>query len=202
MSSMIFPLPFVPAQSYRGGLGWNADRSKVAKAANEKAGYEKIPGGILRHAAVDLMAPFGTPVLAMDEGEVLGQPYFFFDNTWAIEIAHPKFLARYCEINRVAEVKKGDLVKPGQVIGYVGDQSYWAGDMLHLELYSGKTGGNLTTDYSAKNAPFYRRKDVFDPTATLDSIRGTAIRDLRDKYNYEEDADKRKFLKKYSLEDL
>src|SRR5215471_18006190 len=48
--NMKFPLPFVPKTSYKGGNGFNADRSGVRKG--------------LRHAANDLAAEPGTPVLA------------------------------------------------------------------------------------------------------------------------------------------
>ena len=41
---MIFPVPFIPKQDYRGGRGFGADRSKVALLL-------KIPGEKLKHGA-------------------------------------------------------------------------------------------------------------------------------------------------------
>ena len=71
---MRFPLPFIPAKSYKGGNGFGASRDKVR------------PG--LKHAANDLAARPGTPVLAMATGVVLQGPYYFYNNTWALEIRH------------------------------------------------------------------------------------------------------------------
>jgi len=160
---MHFPLPFLPERNYVGGLGFDADRSAVAR----KLGT--IPGNVLRHGACDLVAPPGTPVLAIDDGRVLRGPYPFFLGTYAIEVQHTNFIARYCEVACRTEVRKHDPVFAGQVIGYVGNQP--GGDMLHLELFSGALTGELTTAKTVANRPYYRRKDLMDPTALLDSLR-------------------------------
>ena len=160
---MHFPLPFMPERNYVGGLGFDADRSAVAR----KLGT--IPGNVLRHGACDLVAPPGTPVLAIDDGRVLRGPYPFFLGTWAIEVQHTNFIARYCEVAGRTEVRKHDPVFAGQVIGYVGNQP--GGDMLHLELFSGALTGDLTTAKTVANRPYYRRGDLMDPTALLDSLR-------------------------------
>jgi murein DD-endopeptidase MepM/ murein hydrolase activator NlpD len=160
---MHFPLPFMPERNYVGGLGFGADRSAVAR----KLGT--IPGNVLRHGACDLVAPPGTPVLAIDDGRVLRGPYPFFLGTWAIEVQHTNFIARYCEVAGRTEVRKHDSVFAGQVIGYVGNQP--GGDMLHLELFSGALTGDLTTAKTVANRPYYRRGDLMDPTALLDSLR-------------------------------
>jgi murein DD-endopeptidase MepM/ murein hydrolase activator NlpD len=55
-----FPLPFIPTKSYKGGNGFGASRDKVRTG--------------LKHAANDLAAPAGTPILAMDDGAVLKGP--------------------------------------------------------------------------------------------------------------------------------
>ena len=92
------------------------------------------------------------------------------------------------------EVKPGDNVTVGQVIAYVGDQP--GGDMLHLELFSDTASGDLTTDRNnPANAPYYRRSDLMDPTPILDCTLGTAIGKQVTKYEYETDAEGRKFLK-------
>ncbi len=160
---MHFPLPFMPERNYVGGLGFDADRSAVAR----KLGT--IPGNVLRHGACDLVAPPGTPVLAIDDGRVLRGPYPFFLGTYAIEVQHTNFIARYCEVACRTEVRKHDPVFAGQVIGYVGNQP--GGDMLHLELFSGALTGELTTAKTVANRPYDRRKDLMDPTALLDSLR-------------------------------
>lgn len=180
---MHFPLPYLPQQSYRGGRGFGADRSGVAKKLN-------IPGNVLRHGAVDLIAPPGTPVLAMDDGEVLCNPYKFFFDTYAVEIQHTNFVARYCEIALRTEVRKHDHVKAGQVIGYVGNQP--GGDMLHLELFSGSKTGPLTTPRTKANQPYYRRADLMDPTPVLDALRSGVQHNLSTGYRVQAGADGRK----------
>jgi murein DD-endopeptidase MepM/ murein hydrolase activator NlpD len=168
----MFPIPYVPALDYRGPRGWNADRSGVAKQLN-------VPGGVLKHAACDLIAPPGTPVLAVADGFVRDAPYPFYPTegpqiTYAFSIQHRGFVARYCEIARKVEVKVGDFVLEGQVIAYVGDQP--GHDMLHLEL-------------------FFRRSDVMDPTPYLDLWRHSAVWPKSTKYKFKpRDAEGRLFL--------
>lgn len=182
---MNFPIPFIPTQDWRGGRGFGADRSKVAKKLN-------TPGGQLKHGACDLVVPAGTPVLAMDDGVVLKGPYEFFLGTYALEIQHSTFIARYCEIDRKTEFKDR-TIKSGQVIGYVGGQP--GGDMLHLEMYDGSATGELTAAKIASNGPYFRRADLMDPTSTLDALASTAAPTAPKKYEYTVDADGRKFLK-------
>jgi murein DD-endopeptidase MepM/ murein hydrolase activator NlpD len=185
----MFPIPYIPEMDYRGSRGWNADRSKVAKQLG-------IPGGVLKHAACDLVAPPGTPVLAVADGFVREAPYRFYPKegtliTYAFSVQHKGFVARYCEIAQKVEVKPGDYVLEGQVIAYIGDQPGY--DMLHLELYEGTEFGELSTPNA--NAPFFRRKDVFDPTPSLDRWKPTAVWRKTAKWKFKpRDAEGRLFL--------
>ena len=172
---MKFPVPYIPNISYKGGNGFGGDRSKVREG--------------LKHAANDLAAPAGTPVLAMADGVVINEPYKFFFNTWAVEVKHADFIARYCEIDRNMEVKKGDSVKEGQVIAYVGNQP--GPDMLHLEFFSGKKTGDLTQS----SPPYNRRSDVFDGAKILDGAGiGVGRWPHSVTWRYTTDSEGRKFL--------
>lgn len=183
---MRFPLPFIPTKSYKGGNGFGASRDKV------RAG--------LKHAANDLAAPAGTPILAMDDGVVINGPYYFYSGTYALEIKHPQFVARYGEITRVAEVKVGDQVKEGQVIAYVGNQP--GQDMLHIEFFTGKLKGDLSYK-PGTHPPYDRRDDVFDGVKFLDSTRQTAnYFDWIDTWRYITNANGQKFLDKMDLRDI
>ena len=183
---MKFPIPFVPKITYKGGNGFGADRSKVRKG--------------LKHAANDLAANPGTPVMAMTCGQVVRGPYPFFMGTFAIEVKHPDFIARYCEIAKQTEVKVGDDVLEGQVIAYVGDQP--GQDMLHLEFFTGKLKGDLSYSPGA-HPPYDRRDDVFDGTQYLDqSVHTVTHWDTDNTYRYDVDQDGRKFVQKMDLRDI
>lgn len=181
---MRFPLPFVPTTTYKGGNGFNGNRDKVRKG--------------LKHAANDLAAEPTTPVLAMDDGVVLQDPYPFFSGTYALEVRHPQFIARYCEIDRTTEVHAGDKVSAGQVIAYVGDQP--GQDMLHLEFFRGTKVGGLSFQ-PGTHPPYDRRDDVFDGASFLDQATHSSLKS-EDDYIIVTETDGRKFLKTMQLQDI
>jgi murein DD-endopeptidase MepM/ murein hydrolase activator NlpD len=95
----------------------------------------------------------------------------FYCQTWAIEIDHGTFVARYGEIDKKKEnifVVRGDTVKRGDTIGVVGKLKGISvpSNMLHLELYSTTSKSALT---DRDNKPFQRRNDLIDPTASIDA---------------------------------
>ena len=150
-----FPLKIAPTKSYTDGMrAFGANRSNGRK-----------------HAGCDLYAPVGTPIYAMDDGEVIRGPYSFYLGTFALEVKHPDFVARYGEISGAAPgVKTGAKVKKGQLLGYVGELVFKSGtrmSMLHLELYRGTATGSLSTSA----LPYKRRGDLIDPTAILDKAK-------------------------------
>ena len=183
---MRFPLPYVPTTSYKFGNGWNASRDNVRRG--------------LRHAANDLRAPPGTPVLAMDRGTVLADVAPFFRGTFQLAIRHPSFIARYCEISGDAEVGAGDEVVEGQVIGYVGNQP--GHDMLHIEFFTGARNGNFSF-LPGTHPPYDRRDDIFNGTRFLDATLSTATHiEGVDNWRFETDAQGRIFLAEMSLLDI
>jgi murein DD-endopeptidase MepM/ murein hydrolase activator NlpD len=128
-------------------------------------------GGGRAHAGADLYAPLGTWIHAITAGKVIQGPYEFYAKTYALEVDHGDFVARYGEIQSSSPVRAGDRVRPGQRIARVG---HLVGinvpsDMLHLELYKGTASGQLTVrDGSGAKRhdgmDFQRRKDLMDPT--------------------------------------
>jgi murein DD-endopeptidase MepM/ murein hydrolase activator NlpD len=103
---------------------------------------------------------------------VVRGPYAFYQGTFALEIDHGAFLARYGEIQESAFVRAGDHVNAGQPIAKVGNLIGITNSMLHLELYDKSAHGPLTVG-AAQSAryidgrPFMRRKDLIDPTPKL-----------------------------------
>jgi murein DD-endopeptidase MepM/ murein hydrolase activator NlpD len=99
-------------------------------------------------------------------------PYAFYQGTFALEIDHGPFLARYGEIQQTTFVHQGDKVTAGQPIAKVGNLIGITNSMLHLELYDKSAQGPLTvrnnqTARSASGLPFMRLRDLIDPTAKL-----------------------------------
>lgn len=146
-----FPMKTRPAESYREGMRrFGANRS-----------------GGRRHAGCDLYAPVGTPIYALDDGEVIQNLYAFYLGTYALEVQHPNYIARYGEIkqNIPAGLKRGSRVERGQLLGHVGELQGLNMSMLHLEIFAGNGSGGLT---NRANPPFMRRADLIDPTPVLD----------------------------------
>jgi len=147
-----FPLPFRPKEDYhKGGLSFGAARG----------------GGSRKHAACDLIAPKGTQIYAVEEGEVVRGPYHFYHGADAIEfkLKESGCIVRYCEIKGVAKgVHVGSQLKEGDPIAFVGKM--YVDSMLHFEMYEGTATGDLS-DFSMK--PYNRRKDLMDPTEYLDA---------------------------------
>jgi hypothetical protein len=120
--------------------------------------------------------------------------------TYALEVNHPDFIARYCEIDPHTEVEVGDDVVEGQVIAYVGDQP--GQDMLHLEFFSGRLNGDLSST-PGTHPPYDRRDDVFDGTGYLDQAVHTVTHSDDDNtYRYDVDEKGRKFVQKPDLRDI
>jgi murein DD-endopeptidase MepM/ murein hydrolase activator NlpD len=94
------------------------------------------------HVALDIMAPRGTEVLAVAEGNVVklfnskpgGLTVYQFDNSrsWCYYYAH---LDRYAP-----GLKEGKLLRKGEVLGYVGSTGNASGDAPHLHLAVFKLG--------------------------------------------------------------
>jgi len=137
-----------------------------ARTNSYKNGFARFgsnrSGGKRKHAGCDLYAPAGTEIRAMADG-VVRNVYYFYDNTDAIEIVHPKHIIRYGEVRKgKALVKAGDKVVKGQVIAYVGSLTTKGipSMMLHLEMYSNPNNKGTLNGTSV----YKRRSDLIDPT--------------------------------------
>lgn len=145
--------------------------------AGMRAFGSRRSGGARAHAGIDLYFPDFTPVLAMADGTVVR----FYLQTYAVEVDHGAFIARYGELapEPTWPIRKGSTVQQGQLLGRIGILTKNDGSrlnvpsmMLHLELYDKTETGKLTRaeGTSAKNAagvPFRRRRDLIDPTGFI-----------------------------------
>jgi murein DD-endopeptidase MepM/ murein hydrolase activator NlpD len=106
-----------------------------------KSNFSDTRGGHA-HEALDIMAPRGTAVLAVAEGNVVklftskqgGLTVYQFDNsgTWCYYYAH---LDRYAPA-----LKEGTLLRKGDVLGYVGSTGDASPDAPHLHFAIFKLG--------------------------------------------------------------
>src|SRR5207249_6025117 len=160
-----FPFPILPVADWL--------RSPRAFASNRS-------NGARAHAGCDLYFEKGTWIYAIGDGIVTRGPYPFYCQTFALEVDHGDFLARYGEIQAKTTVKEGDKVRAGEQIAKVGHLIgiRVPSDMLHLELDDKSASGPLTITDTARSRkrsdgiPFMRRKDLIDPTARLNQWQG------------------------------
>lgn len=150
--------------------------------------------GDRRHCGVDIYAPEGSPVLAVESGDILDVGLFtspeiapYWNKTYYILIRHQNgFIGKYAELGAFL-VKKGEFVKAGQVIGHVGSvlnsdkidnrsplyiqklKQQGHPSMLHFELYRGRSDG--LTYYFGGNILSRSRPDyLVDPTDYLKNL--------------------------------
>lgn len=96
-------------------------------------GYERM------HEGVDMAAPAGTPIYAAKSGKVTVASYQKGGAGYYVNINHGDgFSSIYMHMTRYI-VSKGDYVKAGQVIGYVGSTGISTGNHLHFGIsYKGE----------------------------------------------------------------
>lgn len=105
-------------------------------AVNSPFGLRKMPweeGGRL-HQGIDIAAPAGSAVRATMGGVVVRSGV---DGGYGrfIEVRHTGGLTSfYAHLGRVAPLKAGTVVMPGQVVGYVGSSGRSTGAHLHFEI--------------------------------------------------------------------
>ena len=92
-----------------------------------------IFGGTRFHSGVDLAAPNGTPIVAADGGEVLQASYSGGYGNSILIYHGGGFATFYAHMSGFA-VGQGQMVKRGQVIGYVGTTGWTTGPHLHFEV--------------------------------------------------------------------
>jgi murein DD-endopeptidase MepM/ murein hydrolase activator NlpD len=92
-----------------------------------------VLGGMRKHSGIDLAAPTGTPVYATADG-VVSRADWYSSYGLYISLEHGASLqTRYAHLSRLA-VATGDVVKKGDLIGYVGSTGRSTGPHLHYEV--------------------------------------------------------------------
>lgn len=120
--------PRAPADSWRFGDGkfiWPVERSQVWVSQGFRHG---------KHMAIDLATKPGTSVMAADTGTVIEAVWSDNGYGYHIVIDHGiDYITLYAHLSEYY-VKKGDIVKKGDVIGVVGSTGNSTGPHLHFEV--------------------------------------------------------------------
>ncbi len=88
------------------------------------------------HSGLDFRARHGTPIVAVTDGRVRSAGRAGGCGL-TVRLDHGSGLGtRYCHMSRMA-VRRGQSVRRGQVIGYVGSTGLSTGPHLHYEMYRG-----------------------------------------------------------------
>ncbi len=86
------------------------------------------------HYGYDIAAPYGTPIVAAESGQVLSASYHWSWGNNVFIYHNGTYSTRYAHMSSMA-VSPGEYVSKGQVIGYVGNTGYSFGNHLHFEVY-------------------------------------------------------------------
>lgn len=100
------------------------------------------------HMGIDIACAYGTPILAANGGYVIRSentgPYSWGEVIFILHNDGMTTLYAHCSKRLV---NKGDTVKQGQVIGYVGSTGLSTGNHLHYGVLRGSTYVNPSPDY-------------------------------------------------------
>lgn len=119
-------------------------------------GNRESPGGIgsTDHGGTDIGAFYGVPILAVQDGRVeIANIYGGYGN--CVKIDHGKledgniYQTLYGHMSKI-NVKSGNSVKKGEVIGYVGSTGWSTGPHLHFEVIKNKKKVNGLSMYNKK----------------------------------------------------
>lgn len=153
---------------------------RCGAAVNTQGWTKPVPAGISSpfgprggalHAGVDLSPPRGTAIRAVHAGTVVTMMCDVSVGTcdqdgspsvggcgWYVDIAHPgDIVSRYCHMLKQPEVRKGQTVAAGDVIGFVGTSGNSSGPHLHFEIHTSRAADNSD---AIDPVPFMRSRGV------------------------------------------
>lgn len=112
-------------------------QAPTPQCANSSFGVSRLHNGKPTgqyHRGLDLLSPGGTPVMATADGKVLVSRMWRLHGG-TIGIDHGQGVtSHYLHLSKLA-AKEGQVVKKGEVVGYVGATGFATGAHLHWGLY-------------------------------------------------------------------
>lgn len=150
-----------------------------------------VSGKVKAHTGVDYAAPAGTPVMAIGDGTVISRGWSGGGGN-TVKIRHNSiYTTAYLHLSRYASaLKTGDIVKQGDVIGYVGSTGVSTGPHLDFRVWKNGSPINPLKMESPSAEPLpeafrpaldstYRAlcAEMSGLTAASDSLRAASSRD-------------------------
>jgi len=90
------------------------------------------------HSGLDIAAPQGTPIAAVESGTIIEAGNFFFSGNM-VYIDHGQgIISLYAHMHTI-QVETGDKITKGQIIGTVGETGRVTGPHLHLAVIANQT---------------------------------------------------------------
>lgn len=130
---------------------------KYISSSFKKRRFHPVQKRWKAHRGVDYAADRGTPVMAAGDGKVIRATYDKY-NGHHVFIQHgEKYVTKYLHFTKRA-VKRGQSVKQGQVIGYVGATGLAAGAHLHYEFLVNGVHRNPRTVTLPKAKPIDKKE--------------------------------------------
>ncbi|MEG3766180.1 OapA family protein [Alteromonas sp. 14N.309.X.WAT.G.H12] len=98
-----------------------------------KARFHPVQKRWKAHNGTDYVAAVGTPVMAAGDGRVIEASYNRFNGNYVFIQHGEKYVTKYLHLKK-RNVKKGETVKQGETIGYLGATGMVTGAHLHYEF--------------------------------------------------------------------
>ncbi len=106
---------------------------KYVSSNFSKARFHPVQKRWKAHRGTDYVAAVGTPVMAAGDGKVIEASYNKYNGNYVFIQHGEKYTTKYLHFKKKA-VKKGDIVKQGQTIGYLGSTGLASGPHVHYEF--------------------------------------------------------------------
>lgn len=106
---------------------------KYVSSNFSKARFHPVQKRWKAHRGTDYVAAVGTPVMAAGDGKVIEAGYNKYNGNYVFIQHGEKYVTKYLHFKKKA-VKKGDSVKQGQTVGYLGGTGMASGPHLHYEF--------------------------------------------------------------------